>query len=1139
MEPKQQVALDVKIALGVFIVVFVVYFLTLCPTIYPGPSADAVCDVKGVGITPASEHPIWVILGRLFGVLSSNTARVLNLLSAFFGAATAALLYALLSQFRHTRTAEEEARYQTQPYLGQVAALSGALLVAFSHPFWEGSVLAGSDTLNTFFLVLIVFLMARYVKTSKSRYALAFGLVYGLAITNYPTLFLLAPIFVLFFLFKCRPLLDDPVALVLMFILFGVGLLPALYEPQLYVLRGKDYVVHAKTFGQAFSAFVETYFRSMKQLFLQKNTYKDWIFWLLLPTFLPVVFLMMRRGEYERGSPTATKLTYLVRYLIVSLCAIGGLGYLWGYRVGPVGMAGLDYLRYPRYLGSYVVVGAWFSYIVGYWIIIATGKFKATGTAQEPKRKFRRVEYIVGVVMALALPLAGFIMNYSKSTKRDAKWAEHFALGLLNSSPENAIIIVPVEPFFGSIGAPLRYFQSLDERAPSAKKRTIIDLNAAYFDFYTIKHVETERYLAETVLGRKVAQPRKLFSPENPFAGAYDDILKCELARALKTGENPRPIYGLVNNFFLSPFLIGNNAMNQNYRAEPAGLLYEYRSRLQYRDRPKTIKDNERLWKQLWANLGVTNKNVRRRSPSEAEEHILGEYSKSANDFGVFCQLAGRLDLAEEYYDRALVLSPENSSAIWNMATVATAKDNAKRAEEFNKQYESLIKEQREQEPDFLTKFGVPLDFGLFVSTDSALARQTDPYVKGRRLAVLHLAADIIPQNPGVRERTGDLLLSSRGTLSLMEARGEYLAALERTDPKDTRQTKRLMGKLAIAYVKLGENSEAERFFKKALDPDAPWTQLALMQFYLTTDQKPAEVKRLAASILEKALADEKDRERLAAAKREAAIMMTKVLLKADGTEKAKEFLSQYLTDQPQEVDLLLKLSGEVWNDATLDALTIWLLEQYLNIREDLPLPWLPQLAEVYLRQEQYDALIGMKEPVSAGPNRELASFHYFRAKAYEALGKSTEAAEKYERARSFLPEDSGDLGAAVANDFAWLYFKNDKLHEAERLAEEALANNPMNSLIWDTYGWILYKGGGDFDKAIELVEASHLASPNVAIITYHYGKLLIEKGLTEKGMAMLEGAIESGLQEKEELEDAQQILKNVGQEITESGSEA
>ena len=1132
MEAKRRISLDAKIALAVFVIVFVVYLFTLCPGIYLGPSAEAVCDVKGAGVRPPILHPVWLILGRVFSVFGSNTAFLLNLMSAVFGALTVGLMYMVVSQFVHMRTAEEEARYQTHPYMRQVGALCGVLLLAFSYPFWEGSVLAGPDTLNTFFMVLAVFLMGRYAKTSKSRYIMLFGLVYGLAITNYPTLLLLAPIFVVFLLVRGRALLDDPVAFVVTVLLFVIGVLPALYIPRAYVLEGKAYVKEAETFGQALFAFIDSYFRwSMKNLFLEKSTLQDWIFWLFLPTFVPILFFMMRKGDYEKGSPMATRMTYGVRSAFVMLFTIGGLGYLFGFFIGPVGMAELDFLQHSRYLGSYVVVAGWFSYVVGYWMIAATGKFKPTGTEPEPKRKFRSIPYVVLVVVALALPLAELVMSHGKSTKRGAHYVEDFANGILKSCPENAIIVVPEDPFFGSIGAPLRYVHAQAKSAYSGSKQTILDLNSAFFDFYLTKRIETARYLAETVIGRRVEQPRQHFSPEAPFVQVYDLIFRCELRRADEARERPRPICGLVNNFFLAYLRAKNDLMNSDYRAEPCGLAYVYRYRREYRELSKLIEENERLW----GSVTIRSKGVKGQV-SPAEELILSEYSKSANDLGVFCHLAGRLDLAERHYRQALKWLPENSSSLWNLGTLMANEGKAEEASKLFQKHDSVAPVQQKEEMDFIRKYGLSLDVAKLVSTEKSLAEEKGEEAEGQRLGILRLAGDMMPREATVNERMGDILFTSSAkyaaasmerALALQEAQSEYVAALDRTDPKDQKQTRRIQRKLARVYAELKQNDKAERLFRKVLDETDPSTFVDLMEFLLRTGQNLTEVNQLATSVIKKEEpADDQGKKALASAKDLAVTILVKAMLTSNQVEEAKRFLSQYLKDEPAAIETALALGEELRRDTKSDSFTAWLYQECRNLGRELTVPKRAALAEILLREKRYEDLIAMEEPARSAAGVEVAQFYHFKARAYDALGKAAEAEKTLERAKLLLPPDSGDFGTALVNNLSWRYFRSGKTEEARKLAEEALSRNPANSLVWDTCGWILYKTGGDLKKAFELVERSHVANPDRGGIAYHYGKLLMEAGEKDRGIAAMERAVESGIEEKEELEDAQEIIK-------------
>jgi len=473
------------------------------------------------------------------------------------------------------------------------------------------------------------------------------------------------------------------------------------------------------------------------------------------------------------------------------------------------------------------------------------------------------------------------------------------------------------------------------------------------------------------------------------------------------------------------------------------------------------------------------------------------------------------------------------------MASVMRSKGNNERAEELDRKYESVIKKRREQEADFLRKYGMALDVSALVNTEATLASDGTRKAVARRLGILRLVAEIMPRNASVRETMGDVLFASGDTISVGEARSEYVAALERTDAEDKQGTRRISGKLGLVYARLGRNSEAEKFFAKALDPAVPASQLPLMAFYLTTDQNLSEVKTRARSILEQVPAEQEDKERLAPIKKEAATIMVKVLVREDGTEQAQEFLEEYLKEQPQEADILLTLAGQLRNDMAFDDTTTWLLERYAELRKELPISLVPNLAEVYLRQERYDALVKMRAPVIAGPNTDLARFYYFVGLGYEALGEAANAAESYEKALSLLPEDYGNLGVVVANNLSWLYFKSGEREKAQRIIEEAVARDPANTLIWDTYGWIIYKTGGDLDKAFELIEGSHLANPEEGIIAYHYAKLLMKKGLTKAAIPVLQRAIESGIEGKEELEDAQQILKNRRPESGKGDSDA
>jgi tetratricopeptide (TPR) repeat protein len=1150
MEAKEDLSLDLKIAGALFLAVFVVYLVTLCPGIHVGPSAEAVCDVEGVGLTPPIFHPAWLALGRLFAVFSSNTAYMLNFMSALFGALTIATMYLVVSQFIHGRTAEEEARYQTQPLLRQVAGISASLVVAFSHPFWEGSVLAGSDTLNTFLLALIVFLVWRYAKTSKARYVMLVGLVYGIALANYPTLLLLAPIFIVFFLVRGRGLLDDPVAFVATFLLFLVGLLPIIFfTARSYLLHAEPHVVHSITVGQAVSAFVDTYFRSMKEALFESVTWLyDWVFWLFLPTFVPILFFMMKRGEYDRGSDTATRLTYLVRGAFVAVFTLAAFGYLWGFYVGPVGMAQLDFLAYPRYLGSYMVVGAWLAYILGYWMILLCGKFKLSGTEPAPKPSYRRAAYAGCVAVALALPVVGAVMSYPKSTKSGARYIEEFAKGILESCPRESLIVVPVDPLFGSIGAPLRYIQAKSADEAFEQRKTIIDVNAAYFDFNKVKRINTAQYFAEKILGREVKNPRHMFLPERPFDEVYDRIVWWERVRAAGEKERPRAICGLTNNFCVASHRAGNGLMNLDYMAEPSGLVYIYQDAEVYRDPSEAIQKNLELW----------TKRLPEKKPAMpaghgfAAEYVATEYSKSANDAGVYCQVHGRNDLAETFYRRALEWYPENPSALWNLATVLSRKGQKEEAEKLLRESESLLAEHHQQAGDYVRLFGLAVDAARYMALQEQLqkllAEGRTLNVYPRRVASLRIASWMAPADLRIRELIGDAFFLSREIddvlatynrgSALHRALREYRAAVERTPPGDAEINRRLTRKQARVYAKLGDDERAEDLFRKAFDHTDPAGVVELMEFLFTTKQKTEEVVQLGTSVVEISPGDDAQKRSMSPLKWRATSIMVRALLRENQPEEARITLEKYLQEYPDQTDRYLVLARELFEGGETGTFIVLLYDEYAKRGKEIPISSLAQLAEVYFRLGRYEDIVSMKQPSLVVLSEDLANVFHWKAVSLEALERFGEAEKAYEQARMAIPESSPNIDK-VLNNLAWRYFKNGKPEQARQVGEQALKAAPGNPLVWDTYGWILYKTGGDRQKALNLLERAYLSSPHVGTIAYHYGKVLLETGMEERGFRLLERAVAIGLESPDELDDAQKALKTRGAETIPSEPES
>ena len=164
---------------------FVVYFLTLGPTVTGEDSGELVTAAYSLGVPHPPGYPLWCLLGKLFTFIPFGTvAWRVNLMSASLSAGAVFVVCLIIIKLR------------AHP----LAALAGCLAFAFSKEFWEQSVIAEVYALNTFLVALCVLLLFLWYETRKAYVFYAFAFTYGLGLCNHNTMHFLAPLFALFVL---------------------------------------------------------------------------------------------------------------------------------------------------------------------------------------------------------------------------------------------------------------------------------------------------------------------------------------------------------------------------------------------------------------------------------------------------------------------------------------------------------------------------------------------------------------------------------------------------------------------------------------------------------------------------------------------------------------------------------------------------------------------------------------------------------------------------------------------------------------------------------------------------------------------------------------------------------------------------
>jgi len=221
-----QARLEKRLALlagaGVTLVVFVLYLLTLAPTIlyYDRPvlldSAMLSTQAIMLGIPGGTGEPAWAMLTHLFTYLPfGDPAYRTNLASAVYAVGAVLLVYraGLLLSGR------------------VVASVVGALAFGLGTTYWSQAVIAEVYTLNTLLIMLPIVCLLLWRKTRRDRYLLLTCLLMGIAMTNHLTSGLVLPAAFLFVLLVDRSRFLDWKLVLKGAALYAIGLTPYLYLP--------------------------------------------------------------------------------------------------------------------------------------------------------------------------------------------------------------------------------------------------------------------------------------------------------------------------------------------------------------------------------------------------------------------------------------------------------------------------------------------------------------------------------------------------------------------------------------------------------------------------------------------------------------------------------------------------------------------------------------------------------------------------------------------------------------------------------------------------------------------------------------------------------------------------------------------
>lgn len=171
---------------------FVLYTLTLAPSVMPGDYAEFQFSAAILGVPHPTGYPLYILLGKLFTLLPvGDVAYRVNLSSAVYMALAMAIGYGVTVKLLRISG------------LGRVwfAGVIGLAAFAVSPTPWSMSLVARSYALNALLVASVVFALMSWRETRKPRWFYAACLLIGLSLVHHGTTYVLLPAYGLYLLF--------------------------------------------------------------------------------------------------------------------------------------------------------------------------------------------------------------------------------------------------------------------------------------------------------------------------------------------------------------------------------------------------------------------------------------------------------------------------------------------------------------------------------------------------------------------------------------------------------------------------------------------------------------------------------------------------------------------------------------------------------------------------------------------------------------------------------------------------------------------------------------------------------------------------------------------------------------------------
>ncbi len=174
--------------LSLLLIPVVIYILGLEPSLVGGDGDEYLLQAYQAGIAHPCGYPVYLWIGKIALLMTSNGLNSMNIVSLFFSAFTLVFLYFFLRKLG----------------VNAPAAITSVLVFSFSPVFFRFAMESEVHNVNIFIVALALYLFYRWSQKHQTRILSACGLIYGLSLGVYfANILFIAPLIV-FVLYECR-----------------------------------------------------------------------------------------------------------------------------------------------------------------------------------------------------------------------------------------------------------------------------------------------------------------------------------------------------------------------------------------------------------------------------------------------------------------------------------------------------------------------------------------------------------------------------------------------------------------------------------------------------------------------------------------------------------------------------------------------------------------------------------------------------------------------------------------------------------------------------------------------------------------------------------------------------------------------